>query len=831
MWIHDKIWQIRSSDDKELNELCSRLNLCKIAGKVLMNRGIDSIEKAETFLDSELHSLYDPFLLKDMDKAVERIQKAIRDGENIWIYGDYDVDGITSIAVLKTFFRNIGMQVNHYIPNRLEEGYGMNKDGIQHIHHQGGTLIISVDCGITSFSEVEFAKNLGIDVIVTDHHECQDRIPDALAVINPKREDCPYPYKMLAGVGIAFKVVQALTPKTIFSNVINQYVDITAFGTVADIAPLDGENRVIVKNGLKFLKNTQNIGLQALVDICGLTNRDISAGHIGFVLAPRINAVGRLGNPSLGVDLLMSQDLDEARKIAGMLDEENKQRQAIEARIFHEAEVMIEKDQHYAEEKVLVLASENWHSGVIGIVASKLVEKYYKPIIMIAVEGEVGKGSARSIEGFNLFETMSQCKHLLEKFGGHEQAAGLTIKHSMISAFREAINEVANRILKDEDLIPRIKVDCEIEAKDIHFKVLEDLERLEPYGLANPQPKFIYRNLIVDEIKAVGNEEKHLKMIVHDEGRIMDGIGFQLGHLKKAISANDMIDMVCAVERNSFRGVDTMQLNIRDIRGHDLKCIQENDFANKYFESLYDMLACEQRHSVDIDGELPRYVNGHIKNRSDHIRKRYEVKNGSTAVIVNSWNGFFEIITSFSDHNYAKELKEIIRYGYEESDHFQQFCVIVCPQVEKIDFAKYTDVILYDLCFDSETFIHIKENSKNFESLIKSGDCEHNRELLQHIVPSRENLADVYRLLKNSSKGEIISADIDINFAMFLFSLDILSAVNLIHYQWVHDKIIFQFNNAPEKKIDITANERYQEIQNLKTQFSALIKTIQTTEC
>ncbi len=416
-----KIWRIKDPDPAIQNELSSALKISKITAQLLANRGISDLREAGSFLQCSLTSCHDPFLLKDMDKAVYRIKQAVSGGEKILVYGDYDVDGMTGVAIIYSALKNLGANVSSYIPNRLEEGYGLNSGAVKRAERDGVNLLITVDCGISSFREIEYANSLRMDVIVTDHHEIlESRVPAAYAVINPLQEDCKYPFKHLAGVGIAYKLAKALYENTPFFA--EDFLDLVSLGTVADIVPLIGENRVLAKHGLGELNKRHRVGLRALMKVGGLEGKDISSGHIGFILGPRINAMGRIGSPQKALELLLSEDEDLALKLAKTLDTENRNRQKIEGKVLDEALSKVEREVNFKHHQVIVLASENWHAGVIGIVASRIADRFYRPTILISMDGKVGKGSGRSVENFHLFEYLLRCKDSLMGFGGHESA-------------------------------------------------------------------------------------------------------------------------------------------------------------------------------------------------------------------------------------------------------------------------------------------------------------------------------------------------------------------------------------------------------------------------
>ena len=557
-----KKWEYKQLDDMKAKEISSKFGVSRLLATVLLNRGIVDEDEIKIFLNPTRNDFHDPYLMPDMNLAVDRIMKAIESKEKVIIYGDYDVDGITSITVLKQFLKNsCNLDVGYYIPNRLDEGYGLNKDAIAKINKQGYSLIITVDCGISAIEEIKYANELGMEVIVTDHHEPLDVLPEAVAVIDLKRSDnTTYPFDSLAGCGVAFKLCQALGIRLgLAEKEYLKYLDIVCVGTISDIVPLVDENRVIAKLGLKLIQVTKNPGLKSLINASGY--RDINSTTISFGVAPRINACGRMGHEEEALKLFLTENVLEANKITDELNEYNRKRQEIEKDIYDEAIKMIEKEGE--EKEAYVLGSNHWHHGVIGIVSSKITEMCYKPSILICFEGEEGKGSGRSIAGFDLHGALVHLSEYLEKFGGHEMAVGLSLKKSEFNRFKEAFEKYAKE-QNVESLIPVIEIDKEISIKDINIETVKQLELLEPFGEANRRPVFVYKNLRIDSIRAL-SDGKHLKMTLKDNGIIIGAIGFNLGYLSREYMIGDKIDIAGNLEINSFNGRDSVQINIKDI--------------------------------------------------------------------------------------------------------------------------------------------------------------------------------------------------------------------------------------------------------------------------
>ena len=556
-----KKWEYYEQDKELVEQIAKKHNISTLLAKILINRNIVDEEEINVFLNPKRNNFHDPFLMLDMDKAVDRIIKAIKNKEKTIIYGDYDVDGITSITVLKKFLSERGLEVDYYIPNRLEEGYGLNKDAIQEIAKQGYTLMITVDCGISGINEIEMANGLGIETIITDHHEQLDSLPQAYCIINPKRKDNTYPFRGLAGVGVVFKLIQAISIKLgLDEKAYLKYLDIVCIGTISDIVPLVDENRVIAKLGLMLVKVTKNIGLKELITQTGYSNIDSSM--VSFGIAPRINACGRMGKQEEALKLFITDDKNEANEITKKLNEYNIQRQEKEKNIFEQAIKKLENN-NVEELNSIVLAGENWHNGVIGIVASRLTEKYFKPTILICIEGEEGKGSGRSIPGIDLHQALVESSQYLKKYGGHEMAVGLSLEKDKIEDFRKHFEE----ILKEKNvkqILPVINIDCEITKKDLNKETIEQIKLLEPYGEKNKPPLVVYKNLKITSIRAL-SEGKHLKLELKDGNENISAIGFNLGELSEEYLIGDKVDIVGTLELNSYNGQERIQINLKDI--------------------------------------------------------------------------------------------------------------------------------------------------------------------------------------------------------------------------------------------------------------------------
>ena len=566
-----KVLQIRKTKYEIVQHLAKNLQISPTISQILVNRDIFSVKEAGAFFHDNLASLEDPYQLPDMNKAVERILLSLKNKENILIYGDYDVDGISSIALLTCFLKKQGALTHYYIPERLEEGYGLNKGALMWAKKElNCNLVITVDCGINALEEVKEAASLGLDIIITDHHEPGSEKPPAIAVVNPKLKPTNRS-RHLAGVGVAFKLAQAIAIRLNLPKVNNTHagdlLDLTVLGTIADVVPLVEENRIIVKYGLPILNELKRPGLKALVEVAGLAKKNLTTRHIAFGLAPRINAVGRLGSASPAVELLLTESDQKACELAAKLSKKNTERQLVETQIFNDVCQRIENEVDLSREKVIVLASEVWHSGVIGIVASKVVERYYRPILLLAIEGDYAKGSGRSIKYFDLFTALQNCEEVIVKYGGHQYAVGLTVKTEDIGKLKELINQYADVILTPTLLTPSQDIDLEMNLSDLNPSFFQELKKLEPFGVGNPEPLFYSRKMKIHDYKEVGKQFSHLKCKVGYKKFFLDAIGFNLAFLikEKIIEPEKEVDIVYNLHENDWNGEKTLQLNIKDI--------------------------------------------------------------------------------------------------------------------------------------------------------------------------------------------------------------------------------------------------------------------------
>lgn len=561
-------WKISEIDSNEAEKLATTLNIDPIIAKLLMVRGITEPGQADEFLNGSPDHFHDPFLLDGMSEAVERIRSALERKEKIRIYGDYDADGVSSTSLMIFLLRRLGADFDYYIPHRVNEGYGLNREAIDHAKRSGIALIITVDTGISAREEIAYASGLGIDTIVTDHHEPPELLPEAVAVINPKKPGCPYPFKELAGVGVAFKLAHGL-----LGTAPLELLEIAAIGTVADLMPLVGENRLIVRLGLEQLRGTANTGLKALIGVAGIEKSELTATHIGFALAPRINASGRLDTADHAVQLLVTGQEQEAESLAFELDQLNKERQKIVDETVKEALRQIgEKGYDDPARRVLVLAEEGWNPGVIGIVASKILEKFYRPTIIFSIDPETGvaKGSARSIPGFDIYRALTACSELFDHFGGHQAAAGMSLHRDRIDELRDSLEQIAGEWLQEDELIPILEADLSCSLPEAPLEYIRQIERLAPFGMGNPSPRFVFQGLKLNDKKIMGKDRQHLKLVLSSAAAktacTMEAVGFGYGPAAGNISPTAEIDVFGELSVNEWNGMRRAQIIIQDMR-------------------------------------------------------------------------------------------------------------------------------------------------------------------------------------------------------------------------------------------------------------------------
>ncbi|WP_419749925.1 single-stranded-DNA-specific exonuclease RecJ [Terrisporobacter petrolearius] len=814
--IYNKKWTLKHKGKVKETELSKKINISPEISQILNNRGINDEKDAEIFMNPSLEYLRDPFLMKDMKKATERIKKAIENKEKIYIYGDYDVDGVSSTSILYIYFKSIDYPVKYYIPNRLEEGYGINEDAIRKISNDGCDLIITVDCGITSVNEVGLANELGIDVIITDHHECQSDVPDAYAIVNPKQDDCNYPFDMLCGCGVAFKMIQALTDEEEFKRSMFDYLEVVTLATICDIVPLIDENRIIVKNGLKLMKEGKNLGLRELIKVCGIETSKIGSSHIGYSVGPRINASGRLGHSYLGVQLFTTDLEDEAKEIANILEAKNIERQMIESKMYKEAEDVISSSENYKDDKVLVVAKEGWQHGIIGIVASKLTEKYYKPTILLTIEDGEATGSARSIKGFSIFDALVSCKDLMNKFGGHEQAAGLALNAENIEELRKRVNEIADYNLNKDDLIENIKVEYELEEESATLDLVDNLHKLEPFGLSNPSPRFIMRDLLLTNIYKMGKNKQHLKLICENE-KSYECVGFNMAYLAENFQEGDKIDVLFQVDENNFNNDRKVQFLLKDIRLSHPKLAISNNLSLKLFEkisptdsgSLYHIYNDEDDTAINTDGDKNINIFDHIKEE--------------TLIIANTLNGFYRALSDVSLTDLDYDIN--YNYIYEKNKKVQ---LIFSPNIDKIDLKRYNSIILYDFLYNKGEYSYLNKNILNSEVVIKyysSEDKIYLKNIMDNIVPNREEFINIYKQMLVSKELQLKLTELKRVFKLLplktFIILKVFRELNLLNFEinYEEDTIAIYLLEKPDKKLNLDESVILNNLKELKQEY------------
>jgi single-stranded-DNA-specific exonuclease len=570
-----KQWKLRErADDNKLKLLGDSLKISDSMANLLLARGITTYQAAKTFFRPSLDDLHNPYLMDGMEQASLRVIKAITGNEKIYIYGDYDVDGTCSAALFYLFIKELGGNAEIYIPNRLTEGYGLSKAGIDYIKSKDASVIITVDCGITAVEETVHARSLGMEMIICDHHQPGSSIPDAFAVLDPLKQNCNYPFKYLSGAGVAFKLIQAICERIGKRDLPYNYLDLVAIAGAADIVPLIGENRILVKKGLELVNTNPRPGIEALIRVAGMQPGNLTAGHVVFTIAPRINAVGRMGDAIRAVDLFLTEDKNEAVKLAEVLEGENYQRRKIDELTYSHAISIVEDSLNLDDDIAIVLHEENWHPGVIGIVASRLVEKYYRPTVMLTTVDGVAKGSARSISGFNIYEALKQCEDLLLQFGGHEAAAGLALELTKVEEFKEKFNRIVKNTVTQGDVKPELLIDDKISLNDINAKFIKILDEFAPFGPGNMRPVFMAENVgLVYAPRIVG--ANHIVASIRQNGndKVFDTIGFNLGSFASQIDKNkNLLDIAFTVEKSDRDGRTFPQLRLRDIK---IKTIEE----------------------------------------------------------------------------------------------------------------------------------------------------------------------------------------------------------------------------------------------------------------
>ncbi|MDD3851931.1 MAG: single-stranded-DNA-specific exonuclease RecJ [Bacillota bacterium] len=796
---HNKKWTCDNPDGAKVRELAGAMDITPILAAALVNRGIETVREGERFLHPRLDHLFDPFLMPDMENSVERIILALDRGERICIYGDYDVDGITSVSFFMRVLKAAGADAYFYIPSRMEEGYGLNAKAVREIQKSGTGLIITVDCGIASYDEVELCNQCGMDVIVTDHHLCQDRLPPALGVINPRRSDSEYPFSDLAGIGVAYKLCTAFetamqkrgTPigQTGDTTVCESMLDLVALGTVADIVPIIGENRVLASLGLKQMAHSTNTGLRALIKVAGIAGGQISTGQVAFGLAPRLNAAGRLADAKKGVRLLLEEDRETALLLAKEMDAQNRERQAVESEIFEQAVELADKR---AGDSLLVLASEGWHPGVIGIAASRIVERYNKPAVLFHIDGDEARGSARSIPGLDLYRLLLKCRHYYKRFGGHRQAAGLTLETDNLEEFTREINSITREALEGLETRSIINADADLTGICITVEDAEALELLEPCGCGNPSPLFVKRHIEVKSAKRVGKQRNHLKLMASEGDVRLDCIAFRWRE-DGWPAAGQEPDIVFSPRVNNWLGSKGLQLVLRDIK--DLS--KEETFLKGWYKSLMGMydrdVALPEAGVILSDLEIQR-----VGCWLPLVRDLFSKSTGNL-LLLNGYKGVLKAVSMLSMYPNTEVVFGRLE-GYSEDKNF----VVVQPSsFEKIKECK-GDMYFLAWSVLPAQFRAIADMRNNRRVMLVDEGARCLKDEFLDILPDREVLAAVYRMTKRKeglNLDEMIRLIMKrgINPAKTLLAVEGLKSADLINER---DCGLFLLP-APENKIKL----------------------------
>ncbi|MEI6602362.1 MAG: single-stranded-DNA-specific exonuclease RecJ [Clostridia bacterium] len=748
-----KVWKLKEAEDSEILALSQRAKIDAFLARVLVSREVRSVEEYETFVQPDITQFHDPFLFQDMKKAVDRILIAVQHQEKVLIYGDYDADGVTSTAMLLMFLRERGLTVDYHIPDRQEHGYGLSIETFEQLKHKAYSLVITVDCGVSAFEEVNYLNEQGIDVIITDHHTCRDQLPDAFAIVATSRNDCDYPFKKLAGVGVVFKLIHALSITIGMKDLYLKYIDLATLGTVADVVSLTGENRAIVYAGLQYLKTSCNIGLKALIDTVdtGEQKNEITSWTFGFVLAPRINAAGRVSDARKAVEMLITEDPAFAHQIALELNEDNQHRKTTEQAITGGAIELVLATPRFKQDRVIVLAQADWHQGVIGIVASRLVDKFYKPVIIISLEDDVGKGSARSIEGFNIYEALSSCTEILEKFGGHAQAAGLTIRTVQIEQLRDRLNAYAEGLEDEIVFQPRLSLDAMLTPKEISFENIAALNRLEPFGCGNNEPVFWIRELEVSDVKLIGADAKHLKMNLQKDGQLYSAIAFGMGDRYFDIFHCDRIDVACYMQKNVWNGFSKIQLRILEIQFPVTKLARDAFYQS--LDAVYPYFETPEQPETSVNGVQYDTIGG--------IEKmfHFDADKTRTAVLVNDIASLHEMMQWIDAHQidcrvYAgNDLVWCQGAGCVQNEESLHLLVIINPIPGKLPQLRIQNFVLIGTWANAAYQKKVKASLQ--DSSVPVEDYANPSTSMEALFPDRQSLRFIYQHLKTTiGKGD-----------------------------------------------------------------------------
>lgn len=822
--MQDKLWLVNEYDRAEVDRLCRELKLSPLIAKILVSRGMCDTDAVRKFLHSGLEELYDPFLLKDMDRAAGRIADALHRHQPITIYGDYDVDGVTSTSILYDFLSSQRASVRYYIPDRMEEGYGLSRGAIDKILEVETALIITVDCGVSAFEEVEYINSRGVDIVITDHHECRETLPAAYAVVNPCRKDCTYPYKHLAGVGVAFKLIQAICRLLHLGDAWQEYLELAAVGTVADVVPLQDENRILVKQGLDRMSDTHNLGLRTLIENSGMKDTAMDSWKISFVLAPRINAAGRIGRADRAVRLFHTRDREEALMLVGQLNDENKYRQDTEAEILQQAITYIEQNIDLNKSNVIVVMGQDWHHGIIGIVASKITERYYRPTLLLATEdGAVARGSGRSIEGFNLFDALTHCDDLLEKYGGHALAAGLSIQVNKLEEFTQRINSYAARVMTEECLTPKVRIDILADSEDITLDSIREIDQLAPFGAGNPSPVFCCRDYLLQDIRTVG-DSKHLKLKVADGLLKADAIGFHMGDRVEVLSKAARLDLACALEINTWNSQQSIQLNIRDVRpGASIR--RERHFYHSldhFFRVLPESRVQEAKGTARI------YTCMYSQEWVEQLLNTAASNGTRTVVFINSLDRLHFVENYII--NLSNDLKNCIKVCYTNCYVTEKHAVyiVVNPDLKQVELKKFSKVVFWGNWVNAGFIAGLLQDASHPEQ-VSYMQTEGNDFMPGEFIPQHEDLAAVYRYMKTgngfhkiediftAARAIAFQGNRDMNHFKLVRCLDIFEELGLMEVRRNADTTLsIQLCTGIKRKAQLQESSTFRRLQQLK---------------
>ncbi len=820
--LQQKIWEPLTPDIDKSSRLVVKLGISQLVAQLLINRGIETEDAAHAYLYPRLDQLHSPFLLHGMEQVVERIRSAMKRGEQIWIFGDYDVDGTTATSLLISTFRHLDFPVKPYIPNRFEEGYGLNKEAIKKLKENGCDLLITVDCGITSIEEVRFANTLGIDVIITDHHQPPPgSLPPAVGVITPKMPESEYPFDGLAGVGLAFKLAHGLMGGGDLDPFLLSQLDLVALGTVVDVAPLVGENRVLTSLGLAEINKRERPGIKALCDVANHGDGKQIVGHtLGFILGPRINAAGRMETAGKVVELLTGESYDKIIPIAKELDDHNHRRREVENRIREQAIAAIEKNDDHKKKKGLVVGHEGWHRGVVGIVASRILERYYRPVFILAVDRDEAHGSGRCIAGMNLADSLNACSDLLVKHGGHQAAAGLTIKTENIDKFAARFDQYAREHLSEEDLIPRLKLDLEAQSSYLTLQAVEELQLLEPFGDQNSPPRLALRNLRLQRPPTVmGKEKNHLKLFVTDGRQTLEAVGWGMAdHFIALKNKNIRLDLAFEPEINEWNNNRGVQLKIADLHLHTL----DRSSVGRMFPTE------EEKSPVKI---VDHRV---LDNKQDYLRKLL-VQEEPTLLYVRDEKALNQLFGMFAstekigrceaEMSEADRAEVVDKLAHGKLDAIASNCTLIhLPHITHIVFCHPIPqhLTFFNRCqaafkHPETTYIHLVYQSNDIEWMWKYLSCEY---------PDGQVLRKLYKCLQTLSQAnggrltlEAIAADLQTDSIPDITvknGLSILEELQLVKQYLNFPEQEIQLLPPPSKKRQLHESETYLNGEQIK---------------